>query len=243
MQETDLLLVNMRGELLAGEGRPSSEVRMHLAVYEKRPDVEAIVHAHPPLLTAFTLAGVPFMADALPEVWLTIGPVPTAPYATPSTDEVPKSIAPFIEKHHAILLERHGSLTMGKDLKQAFLRLEKLEHAARDAALRVHFEPVSSRPAVPVGAEKTGGTEVLRGRSRRRFLMLAANAPRREISNRRGNAYVFAQDHSENCRYLRVFLVPAVRSGGYLGLGACLVAFGVTGRGFVPVHEIRLSRP
>jgi L-fuculose-phosphate aldolase len=131
LKEADLLVVDLQGKKLSGEGNPSSEMRMHLAVYEKRPDVSAIVHAHPPLLTAYTLAGLPFMADALPEVWLTIGAVPTAPYATPSTEEVPRSIAPFIEKHRAILLERHGSLTLGKNVREAYLRLEKLEHAAK----------------------------------------------------------------------------------------------------------------
>ena len=127
--EIDLLCIDAQGQVLAGAGEPSSEFRMHLAVYERRPDVGAIVHAHPPLLTAFTLAGIPFLAEALPEVWLNVGPVPTAPYATPSTPEVVASIAPYIEGHQAILLERHGSLTMGRNLKEAYLRLEKLEHA------------------------------------------------------------------------------------------------------------------
>ena len=126
----DLLLVNLEGEVLAGQGRPSSEIRMHLLVYEKRPDVMAVVHAHPPMLTAFTLAGIPFRSDALPEVWMHFGPVPTAPYATPSTREVPDSLAPHLEGSHAILLERHGSLTLGRDLNEACQRLEKLEHAA-----------------------------------------------------------------------------------------------------------------
>jgi L-fuculose-phosphate aldolase len=129
LEATDLLRIDDQGQVVAGARKPSSEFRMHLAVYERRPDVGAIVHAHPPLLTAFTLAAVPFVAEALPEVWLNVGPVPTAPYATPSTSEVVASIAPYIEGHQAILLERHGSLTMGKDLKEAYLRLEKLEHA------------------------------------------------------------------------------------------------------------------
>ena len=127
---SDLLTVDSQGKVLAGLGRPSSEIRMHLLVYEKRPDVQAIVHAHPAMLTALTLAGVPFDARMLPEVWLTMGPVPTAPYATPSTEEVPRSIAPLVEDHQAILLERHGSLTMGGTLEEAYQRLEKLEHAA-----------------------------------------------------------------------------------------------------------------
>lgn len=127
----DLLLVDYQGKVLAGEGKPSSEIRMHLLVYRERPDVAAIVHAHPSMLTAMTLAGIPFVSDALPEVRLTIGRVPTAPYATPTTEEVPESIAPFVKAHQAILLERHGSLTMGRTIKEACYRLEKLEHAAR----------------------------------------------------------------------------------------------------------------
>jgi L-fuculose-phosphate aldolase len=126
----DLLLLDLAGNVLAGPGKPSSEVRMHLEVYRCRADVAAVVHAHPVMLTALTLAGIPFEARALPEVWLTLGPVPTAPYATPCTDEVPEAIAPFLEGHQAILLDRHGSLTMGRSLEEAYLRLEKLEHAA-----------------------------------------------------------------------------------------------------------------
>ncbi len=130
LNPVDLLLMDLEGKVIAGRGKPSSEIRLHLLVYRMRPDVQAVVHAHPPLLTAFTLAGMPFLAEALPEVWLTIGAVPTAPYATPTTEEVPGSVAPFVEKHQAVLLERHGSLTMGDSVKQAYLRLEKLEHAA-----------------------------------------------------------------------------------------------------------------
>ncbi len=126
----DLLLVDLDGHVHEGKGKPSSEIRMHLLVYRMRQDVRAIVHAHPPMLTAFTLSGRPFPADCLPEVWLTIGRVPTAPYATPSTEEVPLSIASLVETHQAILLERHGSITFGKDLAEACMRLEKLEHAA-----------------------------------------------------------------------------------------------------------------
>jgi L-fuculose-phosphate aldolase len=130
LKPLDMLLTDLGGHVLQGKGRPSSEILMHLAVYEARPEVEAIVHAHPPMLTAFTLARMPFVAEALPEVWLTIGPVATAPYATPSTAEVAASIAPFLGDHQALLLERHGSLTLGKNLTEAYLRLEKLEHAA-----------------------------------------------------------------------------------------------------------------
>ncbi len=126
----DMLLVNFRGEVLQGRSRPSSEIRMHSLIYARRNDVQAVVHAHPPMLTAFTVASLPFMAEALPEVYLMFGAVPTAAYATPTTDEVPRSIETLVDRHQAILLERHGSVTMGTSLEDAFLKLEKLEHAA-----------------------------------------------------------------------------------------------------------------
>jgi len=147
LKPEDLLEVDGKGRVVSGEGRPSTEIRMHLLAYERRPDVQAVVHAHPPLLTAFTLAGIPFAADALPEVWLTVGPVPTAPYATPSTEEVPSSILPFIDDHQAVLLERHGSLTLGKSLEEACLRLEKLEHAAHTL---YYASLLSGRPPAPL---------------------------------------------------------------------------------------------
>ncbi|MFZ2445038.1 MAG: class II aldolase/adducin family protein [Syntrophobacteraceae bacterium] len=127
----DLIRTDLDGNVVEGARKPSSEIGMHLHVYRKRPDVGGIVHAHPPLATAFTLAGFPFNSKVLPEVWLTIGQVPTAPYATPSTDEVARSIAPHVEAHRAILLERHGAVTFGKNVMEAYARMEKLEHAAK----------------------------------------------------------------------------------------------------------------
>lgn len=156
LEPGDLLVMDLEGALLRGAGKPSSESRMHLLVYRRRPDVEAVVHAHPPLLTAFTLAGAPFVAEALPEVWLTIGPVPTAPYATPSTVEVPDSIAPFVQDSLAILLERHGSLTMGRTLKEACLRLEKLEHAAHTLFYSRLLNPLAPGPLSPEALAKLG---------------------------------------------------------------------------------------
>jgi L-fuculose-phosphate aldolase len=148
LKPLDLLLLDLHGEVLAGREKPSSEIRMHLEVYRRRAEVSAVVHAHPPMLTALTLAGIPFEAKALPEIWLTFGPVPTAPYATPCTAEVPAAIAPFLGRHQAILLERHGSLTLGKSLVEAYLRLEELEHAARILffAQLLHQAPPSPLP-------------------------------------------------------------------------------------------------
>ncbi len=131
LEPLDLILCDVNeGTIVAGRGGASSEIRMHLLVYQQRVDVQAVVHAHPPLLTALTLAGIPFAAEILPEVWLSIGQVPTAPYATPGTQQLPAAISPFIKSCQAILMERHGSLTLGSSPEQACMRLEKLEHAA-----------------------------------------------------------------------------------------------------------------
>jgi L-fuculose-phosphate aldolase len=103
---------------------------MHLAVYRLRPEVEAVVHAHPPLATAFSIAGISLEDFVLPEVVMTLGVIPTASYATPTTEEVPAAIADLIRNHDALVLERHGALTVGQDLMEAYNKMEKLEHSA-----------------------------------------------------------------------------------------------------------------
>ncbi|MDR3555152.1 MAG: class II aldolase/adducin family protein, partial [Syntrophobacteraceae bacterium] len=127
----EIAKTGMEGTLLEGPLKPSSEIRMHLLVYRTRPDVSAIVHAHPPMATAFTIAGFPFDSKVLPEVWLMLGKVPLAPYATPATEEVARSIEPHVADSRAILLERHGAVTFGRDLAEASMRMEKLEHCAK----------------------------------------------------------------------------------------------------------------
>lgn len=122
---------DMDATLLEGPLKPSSEIRMHLLVYKMRPEVSAIVHAHPPIATAFTIAGLAFDSKVLPEVWLTLGKVALAPYATPASEEVARAIEPHVADSRAILLERHGAVTFGRDLCQAWMRMEKLEHFAR----------------------------------------------------------------------------------------------------------------
>jgi L-fuculose-phosphate aldolase len=131
LEPEEIAKASMRGELLEGPIRASSEIRMHLHVYRMRPDVFAVVHAHPPVATASTLAGFPLNSKVLPEVWLMLGKVPVAPYATPSTDEVPRSIDPYVLDSRAILLRRHGALTFGGSLMEACMRMEKLEHFAK----------------------------------------------------------------------------------------------------------------
>jgi len=123
-------LVEVRPDGTGGNQRPTTEIRMHLSVYERRQDVRAIVHAHPPFATAFAVAGVSLDRPVLPEVVVGLGGIPLAPYATPSTDEVPDSLSPFLEHHSAILLSNHGAITFGTDLLDAYFKMEKVEHTA-----------------------------------------------------------------------------------------------------------------
>jgi L-fuculose-phosphate aldolase len=111
--------------------KPSSEILMHLEVYRQRLDVGAVVHAHPPAATAFSIAGVTLARCILPEVVVTLGGIPTAEYATPGTLEVPESISQAIQEYDAVILAHHGTLTVGQTLWNAYQQLEKVEHAAQ----------------------------------------------------------------------------------------------------------------
>src|SRR5512135_1291195 len=133
LRPPDLLLVTSSGERVRGRGRPSTELRMHLAAYAARADVNAVVHAHPITAVALTVAGVPPPTDLVPEAAVTLGPIAVAPFATPGTDEVPASLAPLLAGHDAVLLERHGAVTVGRTLAEAFERMETLERVARVA--------------------------------------------------------------------------------------------------------------
>ena len=128
----DLLLIDFQGRPVEeGSGtKPSSETPMHLEVYKHRPDVRAVIHAHPVFATALTVAGLDFPADILPETILLLGDVPVSPYAFPSSAEGAEAIRILIGQHDAILLKQHGTLTCGADLEQALLHLERVEHVA-----------------------------------------------------------------------------------------------------------------
>ncbi len=129
----DLVVVDGRGDVVAGRGRPSTELRMHLAAYAARPDVAAVIHAHPVTAVALTVAGVPPPSDLVPEAAVTLGEIPVAPFAIPGTDEVPASLAPYLAGHDVVLLERHGAIALGRTLEEAFQRMETLERVARVA--------------------------------------------------------------------------------------------------------------
>lgn len=124
-----LLLINGRGEIVeAQEGlRPSSEIKMHLRCYAERPDVGAVIHAHPPGATGFAVAHKPMDMYNMIEDVAAIGSVPLTPYGTPSTYEVPEAIAPYLAEHDVMLLENHGALAVGADPITAFYRMESLE--------------------------------------------------------------------------------------------------------------------
>ncbi len=127
----DLVVLNLDGRQVKGKREPSSEILMHLMVYRERADVNSVIHAHPPHCVACTLTGISLEVPVVPETAFIFGAVPTAPYATPGTAEVPESIRPFVAEADAVLLARHGSLTVGKDLHDAYNRLEALEHVAK----------------------------------------------------------------------------------------------------------------
>jgi L-fuculose-phosphate aldolase len=131
----DLVMLRLDGSPASsyrGRARkPSSEISMHLEVYRQRPDVNAVVHAHPPLATAFSIAGVTLARCVIPEVIVTLGSIHTTDYATPGTVEVSASIRESIKEYDAIILTHHGSLTVGRSLWEAYLRLEKVEHTAQ----------------------------------------------------------------------------------------------------------------
>ena len=134
LRPADLVVVDLSGAKVRGRGRPSTELLMHLAAYAARPDVLAVVHAHPLTAVAFTVAGLEPPNDLLPEAVLVLGRVAVAPFATPGTGEVPRSLAPFWKDHEVILLERHGALALGRDLFQACDRMETLERVCEVAA-------------------------------------------------------------------------------------------------------------
>lgn len=128
-----LVHIDENGEVIDGsEGaKPSSEIKMHLRCYKEREDVGAVVHAHPPTATGFAVAHLDLDRYTMIETVIAIGSIPISPYGTPSTYEVPDSIAPYLQEHDVILLENHGALTVGADLITAYYRMETLELYAK----------------------------------------------------------------------------------------------------------------
>jgi L-fuculose-phosphate aldolase len=126
-----MCITDLDGKKLAGERNPSSEMQMHLEVYRQRPDANAVVHAHPPTATGFAVAGIPLDRAVLAEVVTTLGSVPIAEYATPSTSELPEAVRKYVKAHDGMLLANHGALTLGADLFAAYYKMETIEHFAK----------------------------------------------------------------------------------------------------------------
>src|SRR5688572_10886509 len=126
-----MCITDMTGRKLRGDRDPSSEMLMHLEVYRQRPDVQAVVHAHPPTATGFAVAGIPLDRAVLAEVLTTLGSIPIADYATPSTQELPEAVRKYIRAHDGMLLANHGALTVGAVLFSAYFKMETVEHFAK----------------------------------------------------------------------------------------------------------------
>lgn len=128
---SDLVLVSTRGTVLKGDRKPTSEMELHLTIYNSRADVSAVVHAHPPISTAFACSGLALDQVLCQEAVMVLGRVPLASYATTGTCEVADHIQPLIQDCEVILMANHGAVSCGKDLNQAFQRMEVLEHTAQ----------------------------------------------------------------------------------------------------------------
>lgn len=133
MQPEDLVAVGANGEVVRGARGPSSEIAMHLLIYRMRPDINAVVHAHPPTATGYAAAGLALTQPLVSEIVITLREVPLAPYATPGSPALAESLRPLVPDHEAILMANHGVVTYGADLNNAYMNMETVEHFARVA--------------------------------------------------------------------------------------------------------------
>ena len=164
MRRSDIAIVDLEGRLLDGPRRATSELGMHLAFYRERDDVQAVIHAHPPVATAFACAGWALEEMICQEAAMILGPVPLARYATTGTDDVAASLRPFIPEYDTILLASLGAVSCGTGLFSAFQKMETLEHVAQ----------------VRLAAQQLGGYNILEqeqeeqlSRARERYLQNA----------------------------------------------------------------------
>lgn len=146
LRPEQLVVTDLEGRRISGELLPSSELSLHIAVYHERQDVQAVVHAHPTTAVACTLANISLAEGVIPEVITALGSIPTVPYMTPGTPELGLTIRPVIRQFDAIMLARHGSVTVGVDLQEAYSKLEMLEHAAQILYLARLLGPIAPLP-------------------------------------------------------------------------------------------------
>lgn len=130
MEDSDIVILNINGDIIEGNNKPSSEKEMHLEIYRKRSDITSIIHVHPPKSTAFSVAGIPLDSPILSEVVFALGQIPVAEYATPSSDKLASTVSNYFLNHDAVLLANHGVVIGGQKLKETFYKLETLESYA-----------------------------------------------------------------------------------------------------------------
>lgn len=148
MRPSDMVVVDMNGRRVAGRRNVSSEIGMHLLIYRLRPDVNGIVHAHPPTATGFAACGVALTQPLVCEVVIGLGCIPLAQYGTPGTPELTDALEPLVPQYDAILMKNHGVVTYGADLPCAYMKMETVEHFARIALvsrLLGHEEPLNDQ--------------------------------------------------------------------------------------------------
>lgn len=146
MTEEMLVKLDLDGNVLEGTRKPSSETKMHLRIYREDPLIRAVVHAHPPIATAFAAAGIPLDRPVLQEAMVQLGTVPVAPFALPGSQGVADSVAPYCRQYRALLLEYHGAVTWGDTMEQAHYRLECLEQLA---AVTLHLRALGCDRVMP----------------------------------------------------------------------------------------------
>lgn len=146
MTEEMLVKLDLDGNVLEGTRKPSSETKMHLRIYREDPLIRAVVHAHPPIATAFAAAGIPLDRPVLQEAVVQLGTVPVAPFALPGSQGVADSVAPYCRQYRALLLEYHGAVTWGDTMEQAHYRLECLEQLA---AVTLHLRALGCDRVMP----------------------------------------------------------------------------------------------
>ena len=132
ISENDFVIVDKDGNLISnGTKEPTSELALHLEAYKKRPDIKAVVHMHPPYAVSFSVSGTEFNHPVVPEIIVLLGEIPTVPYKEPGTEKLANIASSYLEKHDAVILERHGAVTVGKDIYSAYFKMESLEHGAK----------------------------------------------------------------------------------------------------------------
>ncbi len=138
MKPVDMVIVDNEGKRVAGRRNVTSEIGMHVLIYRMRPDVQAIVHAHPPTATGFAAAGIPLTEPLVCEVVMGLGCIPLARYGTPGTSELAQTLEPYVPNYDAILMSNHGVVTYGDTLEHAYMKMETVEHFA-EIALVTHL--------------------------------------------------------------------------------------------------------